>query len=81
MKEENLLTDMRDRISDIYNFVKWQNVAKLYFDKSSSWLYHKFDGKDGNGNEGGFTQAEKDLFADALYDLADRLRKVADNIR
>lgn len=59
------------------------NVARLahrYFHKSSGWLYHKFDGIDGNGKETDFTPEERELFKGALCDLADRLRCAADEI-
>lgn len=59
------------------------NVARLarrYFGRSSGWLYHKFDGIDGNGKETDFTQEERELFKGALCDLADRLRRAAEEI-
>lgn len=59
------------------------NVARLarrYFGRSSGWLYHKFDGIDGNGKETDFTPEERELFKGALYDLADRLRRAAEEI-
>lgn len=59
------------------------NVARLarrYFGRSSGWLYHKFDGIDGNGKETDFAQEERELFKGALCDLADRLRRAAEEI-
>lgn len=76
MKSVEIKRELSDILLDI-------NVAKLavrYFDKSPSWLYHKFDGIDGNGGTGGFTDAELELLKGALCDLADRIRAAADRI-
>ena len=43
-------------------------------------MYHKLDGIDGNGGEGGFTEEEMQKLKGALCDLADRIRRVADSL-
>ena len=58
----------------------WGEFAKNYFGKSPSWFYHKFNGIDGNGGVGGFTPEEAEQFRGALYDVAERIRRVADNL-
>ena len=60
--------------------MSWSDIAHTYFDRSGSWLYHKLDGIDGNGGVGGFTDKEKEQLCSALVDLADRIRRAADNI-
>ena len=55
-------------------------MAWQYFGKSSSWLYHKLDGIDGNGGKGGFNEEEAEKLRGALCDIADRLRRAADRI-
>ena len=55
-------------------------IINAYFHKSSSWLYHKMDGIDGNGGKGGFSEKEAFLLRSALIDLSERLRKAADEI-
>lgn len=75
-----VITDMKRRISDISIEISWREIARQYFGKSSSWLYHKLDGVDGNGGEGGFTAEEAAKLKDSLYDLADRIKKCADSI-
>lgn len=67
-------------IRDIALDISWAKLAKRYFDRSPSWIYHKIDGIDGNGGEGGFTEEEKEQFRGALYDLAERIRKTADAV-
>ena len=67
----------REKLSDILVEVSWAEISRQYFGKSSSWLYHKLDGIDGNGGEGHFSDAELAQFKGALCDLADRIRRVA----
>ena len=73
-------TDMKVRLGDILMALSWREIAKNYFGKSSSWLYHKMDGIDGNGGVGGFTDSEAMELKDALIDLSDRIRAAADRI-
>lgn len=72
---------MRQRMKDISLCVSWREIANTYFKKSSSWLYHKLDGIDGNGGVGGFTPEEAEILYGALNDTADRLRRAAENIK
>lgn len=74
------ITDMKKRLSDVLMVISWREMAWQYFDKSSSWLYHKLDGIDGNGGKGGFSPEEAQQLKGALCDVADRLRRAADNI-
>lgn len=74
------ICDMKARLSDILLAVSWREIANQYFEKSSSWLYHKMDGIDGNGGRGGFTSEEAGQLKGALCDLADRIRRAADTI-
>lgn len=71
---------VKQRLQDILLSVSWSDIAHTYFDRSGSWLYHKLDGIDGNGGVGGFTDKEKEQLRGALNDLADRIRRAADNI-
>ena len=42
-------SEVKQRIQDIQMIVSWREIAHTYFGKSASWLYHKLDGIDGNG--------------------------------
>ncbi len=75
-----VITDMKKRLKDILMIVSWRELSNTYFHKSSSWLYHKMDGIDGNGGEGGFTEYEAQQLRGALIDMSERLRKAADEI-
>lgn len=77
-----IITDMRQRVKDIYLAVSWREIKRDYFNngKSMSWFQHKMSGIDGNGGTGGFTQDEAEQLRNALFDLSDRIRRAADNI-
>ena len=75
-----LATDVKAKLSDILMLVTWRDIARNYFGKSSSWLYPKLDGIDGNGGTGGFTPEEQEQLRNALFDLSERIRIAADKL-
>lgn len=77
---EQKVSDMKQRMKDIYLCVSWREISRTYFDKSVSWFHHKMSGIDGNGGVGGFTESEAMQLKGALIDLSDRLRRAADRI-
>ena len=80
MKQPVVELEMKKKMQDILVAISWREVARTYFGKSASWLYHKMDGIDGNGGRGGFTQEEALRMKGALIDLSDRIRRCADSI-
>lgn len=68
---------IRKQIDDVILDISWAKVAKRYFDRPPSWIFHKIDNTQ---EKGGFTPAELEQFKEALTDLADRIRRVADGI-
>lgn len=80
IQSKMLIPDVKSKMSDILVAISWREIARTYFGKSSSWLYHKLDGIDGNGGEGGFTLEEAMQLKGALCDLSDRIRRAADSI-
>lgn len=75
--DKKVISGVKERISDILMSVSWREIARSYFGKSSSWLYHKLDGID---SLGGFTQEEARQLREALVDLSTRLKAAADKI-
>ena len=71
---------MKSKLTDILLSITWRDIAHRYFGKSSSWLYHKMDGIDGNGRSGQFSPEESQQLKSALYDLSARIKAAADNI-
>lgn len=76
----NEVKSVKQELSDILLIVSWREVARTYFGKSSSWLYHKLDGIDGNGGTGGFSLGEKQELRDALLDLSKKIETCAKRI-
>ncbi len=75
-----VITDMKSKMKDILMSISWRDFANTYFQKSSSWFYHKMDGIDGNGGEGGFDEEEAEQMRGALIDLSNRIRRAAESI-
>lgn len=72
-------TQIKEKLKDILLDINIAKLANKYFGKSSSWLYHKFDGTDGRiATE--FSREELQLLKGALCDLSDRIRKAADSL-
>lgn len=80
IQTKTIIPDVKLKMSDILVAISWREIARTYFGKSSSWLYHKLDGIDGNGASGGFTPEEAQQLKSALCDLSDRIRRAADSI-
>ena len=75
-----MITDMKKKSRNIQMAISWRDFANTYFQRSSSWFYHKMDGIDGNGGIGGFNEKEAEQMRNALFDLSDRIRRVAEGI-
>lgn len=68
------------KMRDILFAISWREISKTYFGKSSTWIYEKLDGRDGNGKPTSFTPEETMQLKGALCDLAERIRRCADSI-
>ena len=73
LKNPVVISDMKKRIKDIQMAISWREFANTYFQRSSSWFYHKLD-------EGGFTPEEAEQMRGALIDLSNRIRRAAESI-
>lgn len=71
---------MKKKLQDLLVAISWADLSRTYFGKSNSWLYHKMDGRDGNGKPTDFTPEEAQQLKGALVDLSNRIRKAADLI-
>lgn len=70
---------VRQVLADVYEEVNWAYLAKNYFGKSRSWLYHKFSGKN-NGVADDFSEVDRERLKDALQDIAGRIMQAADRL-
>lgn len=76
-----IIADAKSRLSDILLEISWREIARSYFGKSSSWLYHKLDGIKSDGTKGGgFTPEEAEKLKDSLMDLSNRIAKAASSL-
>jgi hypothetical protein len=76
----NPKTLAKQKLSDIISDINIGELAIRYFEKSPSWLYHKFDGIDGNKKPNDFNSEELETLKDALRDLAKRINAAADKL-
>lgn len=51
--------NVRKALSDVYEDINWAYLAKNYFGKSRSWLYHKFSGMN-NGKPDDFNDVDRE---------------------
>lgn len=70
---------VRQVLADVYEEVNWAYLAKNYFGKSRSWLYHKFDGRN-NGVADDFNDIDRERLKDSLRDIAMRINLAADRL-
>jgi len=78
VKEEVKVPTIREQVWDIIVEVSWGQISEQYFGKSRSWLSKKMNGK---GFNGGVPEEEKEQLKGALFDLSERIRKVAYQIQ
>ena len=75
----NQKASVKEVLSDVYEEVNWAYLAKNYFGKTRSWLYHKFSGTN-NGAPDDFSDVDRERLRGALVDMADRIRAAADKL-
>ena len=73
-------TKIKEALKDVYLYIGWGKFSNTYFGKSASWIYNKFNGTDGNGREGGFTDVEKEQLRNSLFDFSDKIRRIAEKL-
>lgn len=72
-------TSVREALADVYEQVNWAYLAKNYFGKSRSWLYHKFSGMN-NGVPDDFSDIDRARLKAALQDTAVRIMNTAQRL-
>lgn len=66
--------------ADLLLAVSWMYISNKYFKKSASWLHHKIDGYDKDGNVVMFTDDEIKTLKEAIKDLSQRLDSFAETL-
>ncbi|SJZ66690.1 protein of unknown function [Segatella oulorum] len=72
-------TTTRQVLADVYEEINWAYLAKNYFGKSRSWLYHKFSGTN-NGVPDDFSDVDRERLKSSLQDIAEHIRQAADRL-
>jgi len=70
---------VRQVLADVYEEVNWAYLAKNYFGKSRSWLYHKFSGMN-NGVVDDFSDVDREKLKSSLLDIAERITIAANKL-
>ena len=68
-----------DRMGEMTKMLSMAYIARNYFGKSRSWLYHKFSGTN-NGAADDFSDVDRERLKSSLQDIAERIRQAADRI-
>ena len=69
----------RQVLADVYEEINWAYLAKNYFGKSRSWLYHKFSGIN-NGVADDFSDVDRERLKSSLQDIAGRTMQAAERL-
>ena len=77
--EEHPGTSVKQTLMDVYEEINWAYLAKNYFGKTRSWIYHKFSGTN-NGVPDDFSDMDKEQLKYALYDISRRINAAADRL-
>ncbi|MCM1310820.1 MAG: DUF5053 domain-containing protein [Bacteroides sp.] len=74
------MSNILQKIGDLVFYVKFGKISKDYFGYSSSWLYQRLNGYDGNSKPCELTEEQTATLKSALHDLADKINAVADTL-
>lgn len=74
------MSTLIQKLGDLAFYVKFGKISKDYFGYSSSWLYQRINGYDGNGKPCELTEEQTETLRQALHDLARKIDNVADGL-
>lgn len=69
--------EVRKQLEEVLSFISVSALAKKYFGRSSSWFYQRLNGNEVHGKTAAFTPEEIHRLADALNDIASKLKNAA----
>lgn len=69
--------DVKNIIADIQESANLSYIAKAYFGKDKSWLYHRLNGTLVNDKPAAFNSGELLTLANAFKDMADKYSKAS----
>lgn len=65
--------NIKEKLAGILDMISLSYIAKQYFGKDKSWLYHRINGTLVNGKPAAFTDEELKVFSDALRDIGSKI--------
>ena len=68
------------QLEAIEEYINFSKIARFYFGKTRGWLYQRLHGYFVHGKPAQFTPEEKKRFSEALLDLSDNIKSVAQEI-
>jgi hypothetical protein len=68
---------LRDKLGKLTDYISFSRIARDYFGKSSSWLYHRLKGTLINGKPARFTEEQKKKLVEAFTDLSKDFEKAS----
>jgi hypothetical protein len=68
---------LRDKLGKLADYISFSRIARDYFGKSSSWLYHRLKGTLINGKPARFTEEQKKKLVEAFTDLSKDFEKAS----
>lgn len=79
LEEEVTEYSIRQQMGHLADAINFAYIAREYFGKTRSWLYHKIKGDIVNGKPASFTPSEKEIFYNALNDIKSQLSAFTQN--
>jgi hypothetical protein len=71
---------VKEKLRDILAEINYGQLCMQYFHKSPTWLYNKINRNIVNGKPSDFSQEELAMLKEALCNLSDRIKRVADTL-
>ena len=72
--------EVRNMLGEIADALSLSYLAKRYFEKDKTWLYHRLNNSNVNGKPASFSQKDLIILADSLKDLSSKLSDISSNI-
>lgn len=79
LEDEVTEYSIRQKMGHLAEAINFAYIAREYFGKTRSWLYHKIKGDIVNGKPASFTPSEKETFYNALNDIKSQLSAFTQN--
>ena len=74
-------TELKQKLDNILLSVSWKEFANDYMEKDSHWLHEKIDGYTFEGNSvEPMNDEELHKFQNGLFDLCERIKRVAESL-